>query len=516
MSACALLIAAPAVAHAGIDLSCSSTTATSAIAGTVKNGKDQLLSGMRVELSVPNTTGPTSDFANTDANGHYRICAGQNSGSGHNVYDVHVRDLSSAPLYATANQPYSTYTNFAGSADFTNDSGVPLLYTTNLTITPNHITTLSGATTVIWTARSKAPSVTTFLLTLGHLSDTLVPMAPAGTEGGGPSVPGGWNLWRYSAIIPQGSTEALWWSGIHGYEGGFETTQSDRQPYVIDNQGPLFGPAGASTTECGPGVVANTFSPASPKGTTNQLPIVIHGVCDHWSNGARSGLDPFSLTGEICLDAALTIGCYVIHPVLNAQNIVWYPSSPMAYGTYYFRWHIADYAGNVADNPRGFELIVARQGGQTPSLGAVQPGQVGQAGTGTALGVIVGSSLTSPNSYPQIGLRATDADGQTDMVPGTMHVRVYYQDNENVVVASAPGAAVGLVYDYDPFKGPNEYDALTKKGGGTFDLSNGTFRASGYPLQARPPGRYIASASITDYGGNTAFITWQWLLAAAV
>ena len=116
---------------------------------------------------------------------------------------------------------------------------------------------------------------------------------------------------------------------------------------------------------------------------------------------------------------------------------------------------------------------------------------------------MIGSSLTTPTSYPTIGFKATDADGQMDLVPGSLRLRVYYGDERT------------LVYDYDPTKAPNQYDLVTKKGGASFDLSTGSFRATGYPLNGKQTGRYLATAYITDHGGNTASMTWHWLLAGA-
>ncbi|MFA5892039.1 MAG: carboxypeptidase-like regulatory domain-containing protein [Actinomycetota bacterium] len=499
----ALALAAPTVVAAKIDLGCSSTTVTSAIGGIVANADGEPLPGLRVELYQTNRSTPTGDRDTTDEQGRYRICAGTVSGSGHDTYDVHVVDLSEGgPLYATANQSYTTYTNLS-DADFTPDSGHPMLRMTNLRITPNDISTTDGPVEVTWTARSKAPPETTMLLSLGHIGGPAVQMEFDGVEGPGPAG-GGWNRWIHTETIPANSTENLFWSDLSGIRGGVAITQTDRQPYVIDNSAPLFGLATSAMSECGPGVHANPFSPASPPGTTNTMPIVTHGVCDRYSGGARSGLDPFSLRGRICPQPQATSECQDIHPVLDTQRIVWYPSAPMDPGNYYFHWRIADYAGNVSESPVGSLLKICTESaprcGQIPSFGALQPGNLG---SGNTAGIVVGSSLTSPSSYPYIGFRVVDADGQRDLAPGSLRVRVTYGDDHT------------LVYDYDPSKGRNEYDAVSKKGGANFDLSGGVFRADGYPLQGKPPGRYVATASITDAGGNNATATWHWVLAAA-
>lgn len=498
IGALAFVFAVPFNASAKPDATCSSTTITSAIAGVAKDAKGNAVAGLTVELFPTNDNRPIADRATTDVFGRYRICVGSSGAAGHNTYDVHIRDLRTPSLFAGANQPYTTYTNL-GDADFTPESGLPMLYTTNLTITPNQISTATGAVSVSWVVRSKAPATTSMKLTLDHITGGAFTMAPPVAENGGPAA-GGWNRWTFTDSFPQGSTEKLYFASVGGFDGAARTTQTDRQPYVIDNQAPLFGLASSSTAECGPGYGANAFSPASPPGTTNPQPIVSLGVCDRHSNGARSGLDPFSLTGKICATEALT-GCTAIDPVLSTTTIVWWPRTPLALGDYYFGFRISDLAGNAVANPLGYKLTVTDRGGQTPVFSSVSPSNIG---SGSTLGVVVGSSLTSPNSLPSVGFRLSDADGQLDIVPGSLRVRVYYMDESR------------MVYDYDPALAPNDYNAVTGKGGAMFDLSQGIFRATGYTLSLKTPGRYIATASVTDHGTNSASMTWQWVLAAAV
>ena len=507
-TAIVLIVVAPSLVSAKVDTSCSGGSATSAITGTVKNAKGQPLQGMTVQLSLTNDPGTTPENAQTNVTGFYRICAGGSSGAGHNTYDVHARDTTATPLYAAVNQPYTTYSNVAGDANFTPESGLPMRYMTNLRISPAEISTDTTGRWVTWIVRSKAPAIgTSMRLTLGHRNDTTVTMSFDGVEQGGPSA-GGWNRWTHTEWFARDADEALFWASVRGFEGSVQTTQVDRQPYVIDNKPPILGPASAAVTGCGPGVTAGAFSPASPPGTTNPMPIVLHGVCDHWSNGARSGLNPFSLTGLMCRDPNLTVSCQTINPVLNTYTIVWYPSAPLSLGDYYFQWSIADYAGNSTTNSTGYKLTVTDKGGQKPRFSGVTPGNLG---SGTSLGIVFGSAATSPSSYPAVGFRVTDADGNRDLVPGTLTVRVYYLGENEVA-----GVQAGLVYSYDPFSAPNFYDPVGKRGGGTFNLDGGWFQASGYPLQGKPPGRYLATASVTDHGGNTATVTWHWLLAAAL
>lgn len=493
------LAISPLSASASVSLDCSATTMTSAIEGTVQDALGQPLAGMAVELYTTNSVHPQPDRATTGTDGRYRICVGQVSGTGHNTYDVHVRDATPRPLYAGANQPYTTFTNVAGRADFTPASKIPLRYMLSLEISPAAISTASGPRTVTWTIRSKAPATTPMRLTLGH-SSTEVTVPWTAEEGGGPD-DGGWNLWRHAEPFGSNSNEALWWASARGFSGTTQVTEMDRQPYVIDNTAPLFGLAGSGPGQCGPGVYANALSPASPPGTTNPQPIVVHGACDHWSNGARSGLDAFSLSGVLCRNAQLSVGCTPIDPVLNVNNIIWWPRAPLALGDYYLGWTLADLAGNVSTTPQGYLLRITSSGGQKPAISGLTPANLG---SGNTLGIVVGSSLTTPTSYPTIGFKATDADGQLDLVPGSLRVRVFYPDEST------------LVYDYDPAMQPNAYDPVTRRGGGSFDLSTGAFRATGYPLQGKQPGRYLASASITDHGGNTATQTWHWLLLGAL
>ena len=499
------LLALPASAFAKIDIDCpysgslqSSPSATTAIEGHVRN-TSTALQGMRVELYTTNRTVPTADYAITDANGFYRICTGEKSGSYYDTFDVHVREQTgaTAPLYATANQPYSTYLGFATDADFTPESGYPLLYMANLSVSPQAISVAAAAATVTWTVRSKAPAGTIFPLTLGYPSTHTVTMTPTTAEGGGPSA-GGWNRWVASEVIPKSAAENRYISSVKGFSGpGTVVTQTDVQPYSIDNSPLAFGTADA--TICGAGVFANGFFPGPP-GTTNHSPLVTQDICDPPSNGARSGPDPYSLRGWKCPTTNPDLSlCTEISPVLSTRTITWHPSAPLADGTYYFRWRIADYAGNVS-NSAAQTLVVGNNTGQRPWFTGLSPGNFGSGNTG---GLIIGSSLTSPSSFPTIGFRVLDADGQSDISPGSVHLRVFYGDNHT------------LVYDYDPTLGKSDYDALSKRGGGDFDLSTGLFKAAGYALQGKPPGPYFCSASVTDFGGNNESISWDFLLVAA-
>jgi len=489
-------LAVPGVVSAKVDATCPPINATTAVAGVVQDAFGTPVPGLTVRPHVVNNPATLADFDVTDAQGRYRICIGEESGQGHNAYDIYVRDENDEPLFATVNQPYTTVTNM-GDADFTPATGLPVLYTTNLSIVPQDISTATSGRLVEFVVRSKAPASTTMELTLEHLpAGPPIDMPADGTEGGGP-LAGGWNRWKHSVWFAEDTGERQWWADLVGKAGSLPITQADRVPYVVDNTPPLIN-NGSTPLTCDPGVVAN---PLSPPETTNPQPVVTQGACDKFVNNARSGLNPFSLTGKICPTSNLSNpACEAIHPVLDEQAITWLPPAPLALGDHYLGWTIRDYAGNQVSSPVGKLLRITDSGGQTPVINGLQPGNLGQ---GQTLGVVIGATPTTPSSAPYIGFKVTDADGYRDIAPGSVTLRVYYQD-ENA-----------LVYVYDPAMGPFEYDPVTKRGGADFDLTTGVLRAS-YRPQGAPPGRYLASASATDHGGNSVTMSWHWLLVAAV
>lgn len=488
----------PATAQAAIDLRCSNTTFTSAVNGVVQNALGEPVQALTVELSTTNRQLPFDDPSMTDATGAYLICVGDNMGPRHGTYDVHVRDLRSFPLYAGASQPYSTYMDPLNGANFTNASGNPVRYMLSLEITPDAVNPGTNPS-MTWRIRSKAPASTVMTLTRSHNSSTVtVPFTT--TENGGPGL-GGWNVWETSLVIVAGTGDGLHTASARGFDGLTRVTQEDTEFYVFDSVAPLLGSALPVSSQCGAGVTADPISPLSPPGTTNRQPVVSIGACDLWNNGARSGLDPFSLSGKICSDPDMTIACSPIKPILSTTTLIWFPDAPLAYGTYYIQWLIKDKAGNASLNQTGYPLAIVDRGGQTPVIVAPTPGDLG---SGNAAGFVIGSSITSPNSYPYVGFRVLDADGQSDLLPGTLNVRVFYMDDKQ------------LVYKYDATKSPDFYDTLTKAGGASWDLSTGHFRATGFPLQGKPPGRYSATASVMDRGGNFSTLTWNWILVAAV
>jgi hypothetical protein len=491
-----IVLSAITPAAAKIDTRCPNATATSAIAGYVEDASGTPVSGVLVEVYQTNRDVPTGDRARTGVDGRYLICAGAPNGARHDAFDVHVIDDRPVPLYARIAQPYTTYMNL-GDADFSRASGLPLRYIANVTVTPNAFNTATAGTTVQVVARSKAPLSTQMQLTLDHQPNQIITMLVGTPEAGGPGA-GGWNRWTYSTTVARSTIEARYWASVRGYAGTAQVTQHDRQPYVNDIQAPMFGPASSHTSQCGPGITADPFLPAT---TTSRRPIIVHDVCDAYSNGNRTGLDPYSLKGTMCRNLGMTLNCQTIFPALATLSIIWYPDTTLALGDYYFDWEIADMAGNIEHSPQTSKMSIVESGGQKPVFTGVFPGNFG---SGSTAGVIVGSSITSPSSFPYIGFRVTDADGQDDLAPGALSVRVYYQADN------------ALIYEYDITKAPNAYDPLTKKGGASFDLSTGMFKAEGYSLQGKPPGRYIATASISDREGNAASITWHWILAAAV
>jgi hypothetical protein len=492
------LALSPVAAHAAIDLRCSNTTFTSAVNGIVEDVLGSPISGLTVETSQTNRQLTLDGPVPTDASGAYLICAGNDQGPRHGTFDVHVRDLRTFPMYAGVSQPYTTLLSPASPADFTSESGNPMRYLLALEITPDAVNP-STLPTMTWRIRSKAPATTTMTLDRSHLGTTVtVPFT--GTDAGGPSA-GGWNVWSVSQAIPGATLDALHVASARGYSGLTQITEEDTEFYVFDSVAPMLGSALPQSNQCGAGVVADPISPLSPPGTTNSRPIVQLGACDLWNNGARSGIDPYGITGKICLDPDLTVGCVATKPILSTRTLVWFPDTPLALGTYYLQWVIRDKAGNQSLNVTGYPLSIVDRGGQTPVMLAPFPGDFQ---SGNTSGVVIGSSVTSPNSYPYVGFRVLDADGQQDLLVGTLRVRVWYMDDRQ------------LVYEYDEMLAPNAYDALTKAGGATWDLSSGLFRATGFPLQGKPPGRYSATASVVDRGGNFSTLSWHWILAAAI
>ena len=497
LAACTLTFA-PVAAHAVIDLRCSNSTFTSAVSGLVQDALGTPLSGLTVETSQTNRQLTLDGPVLTDATGAYLICAGNDQGPRHGTFDVHVRDLRGFPFFAGASQPYTTMLSPVQPADFTPASGSPLRYLLSLEITPDAVNPGTGPV-VSWRIRSKAPAATTMTLDRSHLGTTVtVPFT--GTEAGGPAS-GGWNVWTATLPIPPASLDGLHNASARGFSGTTQITEEDTEFYVFDSVAPMLGSALPQSNQCGAGVVADPISPLSPPGTTNRRPIVQLGACDLWNNGARSGIDPYGITGQICLDPDLTIGCTPTRPYLSTRTLVWFPDTPLAIGTYYLQWIIRDKAGNQSLNVTGYPLSIVDRGGQVPVIVSPNPGDFQ---SGNTSGVIIGSSVTSPNSYPYVGFRVLDADGQQDLLPGTLRVRVFYLDDRQ------------LVYEYDELLAPNAYDAVTKAGGATFDLSSGLFRATGFPLQGKPPGRYSVTASVVDRGGNFSTMSWHFVLAAAI
>jgi hypothetical protein len=330
----ALLI--PQTAIAAIDLRCSGTTFTSAVNGVVEDASGNRLAGMTVELYTTNRQLPLGEPATTNANGEYLICAGDDTGARHGTYDVHVVDRTNFPRYSGTSQAYTTYLSPTTGADFTPASGSPVRYMLGLSISPDAVNTKIATQTVTYTIRSKAPTDTRMTLSLTHTGQTVDVPYTGLVEAGGAAV-GGWNLWRHTETITQGTNDRLHWASARGWQGMTIVTEEDTEFYVFDSVPPMLGTALPTTQQCGAGVVANGMSPQSPPGTTNRQPIVTLGVCDMYNDGARSGLDPFKLWGEICLDAGMTLGCQPIDPILDTLRIVWFPKTPLTVGQTYYR-----------------------------------------------------------------------------------------------------------------------------------------------------------------------------------
>ncbi|GAC1409037.1 MAG: hypothetical protein NVSMB57_01220 [Actinomycetota bacterium] len=482
---------APSAVFATVDPGCGAQ-ATSAVSGTIQNADSERLNGIRVELRQTNHESPVVDATTSSINGTYRLCVN------HDTYDVRALD-DAAGLYATAGRGFTTFTNVQQTADFT------LVYKLNLTIVPQAISVPAPGSfrNVSWLIRSKAPSNTEMRLTLDHLGSGFVTMPFNGTELGGPAN-GGWNLWRYDAVITNALPERMYFATVNGVNSltGRVLTELAKDPYLVDNKPPRFGPQNPGLTSCNdvPGDAVPPATAFTPRETTNPLALISLGVCDPYSNGGSSSLDPYSVQVQLTdpLGNPVTTGSVF----LNQLTINYLPSVGFQLGTYKFRFSIKDNAGNLATSGL-YYLNVTNAGGSPPTISGVQPANLGE----NANSVVVGSQYTTPLSVPVVAFLARDPDGQGDLAIGTLHVRIYGPDGST------------LLYDYDPRVPCNPYSnprVSCGKNSGYFNPGTGRFEAFGFSLQGKPPGLYVASASIEDHGGNSATRTWRWILGAAV
>lgn len=483
----------PGVSSAVIDTACG-TNATSAVEGTIRNVKGDALPQVHVQLRQANKSDPVIAQTFTGAAGTYRLCVG------HDTYDVRAFD-DLGGIYAMANRQVTTFTELTTRTDFT------LEYKLNLTITPqaSSIPDPGNSSLVSWTIRSKAPCVlpnpcTDMQLQLEHLPAVTLHPAFIGPEAGGPTS-GGWNVWRHQASLANPLPERAYFATVSGYalnNAGqtVRTTEIAHDPYFVDNRRPLFGPSSLPATDCGASHVAGPFSPSV---TTNPSAQINIGVCDPYSNGGRSSLNPYSVNVEV-FDGAM-------NPIsgggfaLNQLSIMYLPGTPFAPGTYRFRYTVADNAGNVATS--GFyTLQVTTSGGSVPTISGVQPANLGENPPG--MGIVAGSNLTTPSSRPVVAMQIRDADGQGDLSAGSLRVRIYGPDGHT------------LVYDYDPASAPCDPNSTScPANSGFFNQGTGRFDASGFSLVGKPPGLYVATASIADHGGNATTRTWRWILVIA-
>ncbi|MHB8510659.1 MAG: carboxypeptidase-like regulatory domain-containing protein [Actinomycetota bacterium] len=471
------------IAQAAIDPTCG-VQAASAVTGTIRDSLGSPLAGITVELRQSNSATVVASTS-SGSNGSYALCVNPDT------YDVRATD-NARSLFATADKSVTTFTEPQASIDFA------LQYKLNQTIDPQAISVpiASSSRNVSWIIRSKAPASTLIQLTLDHLGSSAINVAYTGTEFGGP-LNGGWNLWTYSAVITHSLSEGSYWATVFGLDPSThdQITELGRDPYLVDNQPPRFGPQNPpAVTQCDGNPGASAFSPTQ---TTNPLALISLGVCDPYSNGGSSSLDPYSVSVQVWdpNNNPVTSGSVF----LNQLTIQYMPSVGFQLGTYTFRFSIADNAGNQATSGL-YYLTVANQGGAPPVISGPQPGNLGQ---GANEGIVVGSQFTTPSSLPVVAFLAKDADGQGDLAIGTLHVRIYGPD----------GAT--LLYDYDPRQPCDPPTVSCGPNSGLFDPSDGRFQAYGFSLEGKPPGLYVASASIEDHGGNTGSLTWRWVLGAA-
>ncbi|MGH2829902.1 MAG: hypothetical protein ACRDJM_05415 [Actinomycetota bacterium] len=486
-------LALPAAAGATVDAACG-TNVTSAVVGTIRNVKGDALSQIHVQLRQANKSDPVIAQTFTDAAGNYRLCVG------HDTYDVRAFD-DLGGVYATANRQATTFTEILTRTDFT------LEYKLNLSITPQAVSIPNpgNSTLVSWIIRSKAPCAlpnpcTDMQLTLEHVPGVTLHPAFLTTEAGGPSA-GGWNVWRQQMSLANPLPERAYFATASGRalnNSGqtVRTTEFAHDPYLVDNRAPVFGPLSTPGTDCGGSQIAGPFSPSV---TTNPSAQINVGVCDPYSNGGRSSLDPYSVDVDVfdVFMNPISGGGFA----LNQLSIMYLPGSPFAPGTYRFRYTIRDNAGNQSTSGL-YTLQVTTSGGSVPAISGVQPGNLGE--NPPAMGIVAGSNLTTPSSRPVVAFQARDADGQLDLSAGSLRVRIYGPDGHT------------LVYDYDPSSAPCDPNAPScPANSGFFNQGTGRFDASGFSLVGKPPGLYVATASITDHGGNATTRTWRWVLLAA-
>lgn len=468
----ALAVAAiPSIAVARVDASCGAN-ATSAVGGKVTNVAGAPVQGVLIQLRQPNKENLLAQTS-TDAGGLYKIC------TTHDTYDVRA-DTGPGGLYATANRTVTTFTNPAAGSDFV------LEYKLNQTITPQAVSipVVGSNASVTWTVKSMAPPGTQMRLTLDHLGSPVV-MSSAPPAGG-------WNIWTYSASLAHPLAEALRWSEVAGYDtSNRRITELGLDPYLVDNQAPKFGPPSTGTVDCGGQQGASGLQPFA---TTNPWALITVGVCDPVSNGGRSSLDPYSLTAEIRdpADTIVPTGSLI----LNQLTVQYLPSSAMAQGTWKFRFWIRDNAGNLAASPTYLLDVQPPPGsGSVPTLSGFVPGNFDP--TCLPCGIVVGSGLTTPTSRAVVAFLAKDADGQADLSYGSLRVRIYGPDGNT------------LLYDYDPMTLPCDRQPCDLHTG-FFNQGTGRFEATGFSLFGKPPGLYVATASIADHSGNSVTRTWRW------
>lgn len=477
---------------------CSIETATSVVTGTVRNVKGDPVQNVLVEVRQPNKDGAVNADRRTRTNGAgiYILCVP------HDTYDVRASD-DLGGLYATANKQVSTFLDPSGSVDFA------LQYKLNLKTTPQSVSIPSPGNSVptTWTVRSKAPCVsypsncTDIQLTLQHLGSGVLHMIYAGTELGGPGA-GGWNVWTLQFTLANPLSEAAYEAEAKGFglnNAGFVTQLSELavEFYFVDNRKPVFGPSleTADPNTCNAGGL-------SPSTTTNPWALITVGVCDPKSNGGSSSLDPYTVQVEVWDPSNMPVTGGGV--TLNQLTVQYLPAAAMSLGTYTFRYTMKDGAGNQRVSSF-YTVIVTNSGGSVPTISGVQPANLGEGcppSTGLC-GIVVGSANTTPLSRPVVAFQARDADGQLDLSYGSLKVRIYGPDGKT------------LLYDYDASLPPCFTTASCPANSGFFNQGTGRFDASGFSLVAKPPGLYVATASITDRGGNATTRTWRWILVAA-
>lgn len=411
----------------------------------------------------------------TNSAGFYSLCvAGLNNGLS---YEVQASDPLN--VYESRAERFDVHTNLTSVQQI--DLTLPLKLF--VTLTPNAITNASPTTMIVKIKSTASPSVTTMHATFDPpIGDQIVPFVGPDSTPGSP-----YNIWQKSVSIPTTLSETTIgnprWVSAYGVAGSnVLVTTMDRQPWVIDRTSPGIGGNG-----CGIGGTFRLFGSAANNPSTrstNPQPTVYIGVCD-----GVAGVDLSSI--QLTVDG--TPRFVTVSGTAAFFNVYFSPGTPLSLGDHTFVYNIKDLAGNTqASAP--LKITIVDFGGSKPVISAPTPGPThpGFGIPGPAFG------FGFANTYPQISCYITDADGQLDLVPGSLRVRLYYGDVEKA--------------HYNPNEplGGNAANPNT----GVWFQNTGLFNLK-YNFVGQLPGLYTVVAEISDHGANSTTYTWQFFYGFA-